>query len=427
MKKIWVAIVAIIIILLGAFFLYKNKTNNAESEYQTVKIERNNLIASVGATGAVRSNQSALLNWQTSGTVGNLNVSVGDRVAEGVMLASLEKKSLSQNVILAEAELVEAEKTLDDLLQSAGTATAQARIDLRETEERLASAQAYRDYLDSPHEYNEIVQKRTAHGTEYEVFTVEVHVDVTDEETIAEADQNLALAQAEYDDALREWERVADGVNEADLNAAQVKIDAAQATLNLVHISAPFDGTITQVECMAGDQVSAETFAFRMDDFSKLLVDVELSEIDINSVTEGQVAILSFDAILEKEYKGKVVEVGRIGKDTQGVINFTVTVELTDADTLVRPGMTAEVDILIEEVENALLIPNKAVRLVDGDRVIYLLDENGLPEMVEIRLGASADGMSILLSDNLEEGAEIILNPPSEPAMGDGPPGRMER
>ena len=124
---------------------------------------------------------------------------------------------------------------------------------------------------------------------------------------------------------------------------------------------------------------------------------------------------------------GKVVEVGRIGKDMQGVINFTVTVELTDADALVRPGMTAEVDILIEEVENALLVPNKAVRLVDGDRVIYFLDEKGLPEMVEIRLGASADGMSILLSDNLEEGAEIILNPPSEPGVGSGPPGRMER
>ena len=63
---------------------------------------------------------------------------------------------------------------------------------------------------------------------------------------------------------------------------------------------------------------------------------------------------------------------------------------------------------------------------MDGDRVVYLLTEEGFPEMVEVRLGASADGMSVLVSDNLEEGAQIIINPPSESLMANGPPGGHE-
>ena len=62
----------------------------------------------------------------------------------------------------------------------------------------------------------------------------------------------------------------------------------------------------------------------------------------------------------------------------QGVVSFTVTVELTDADELVKPGMTAAVNIVIEEQNDVVLIPNRAVRLVDTERVVYLL-VNGMP------------------------------------------------
>jgi len=159
-----------------------------------------------------------------------------------------------------------------------------------------------------------------------------------------------------------------------------------------------------------------------VDDFSSLIVDVELSEVDINSVGLNQIVSLSFDAILDKEYSGNVIKVGQIGTDVQGVVNFTVRVELIDADEFVRPGMTAAVNIVVREIENAILIPNRAVRLVDGERVVYLL-RDGLPEMVEIRLGTSADAMSVLASNTLEEGDLIIINPPSSFSMAGGPPG----
>ena len=422
MKKTWIIIAVVIIIAAGAFFVLNTKAKNeAVNEYQMVKVERGNLTATVGATGTVRSNQNTVLTWQTGGTVEQINVSVGDRVSEGVILASLKSTSLSQNIILAQADLVSNEKTLGDLLQS-GTAAAQARVDLRDAEEALETAQNYRDSLDEPYEYDTIVYRDTAGGGRVPRGIKTIKVDEADDETKEKSDQDLALAQARYDDALRAWERVAEGPNKADIAAAQARVDAAQATLNMAQLSAPFEGTITEINLMPGDQVSTGTSAFRIDDFSSLLVDVELSEVDINSVSLGQTVSLSFDAILEKEYSGKVIEVGQIGADVQGVVNFTVTVELMDADELVRPGMTAAVNIVVKEIEGAILIPNRAVRLVDGERVVYLL-QDGFPEMIEIRLGASADAMSVLVSNNIEEGAEVILNPPDANIFEDGPPG----
>jgi HlyD family secretion protein len=144
---------------------------------------------------------------------------------------------------------------------------------------------------------------------------------------------------------------------------------------------------------------------------------VQVSEVDINSVRVGQDAALLFDAILNKEYHGKVTQVGQSGETLQGVVSFTVTIEITDADELVKPGMTAAVNIVVDEVKNVVLIPNRAVRLVDGNRVVYLLVE-GEPVPVRIRLGASSDTMSVLAEGDIQEGDLIILNPPS---VGGGP------
>ena len=107
----------------------------------------------------------------------------------------------------------------------------------------------------------------------------------------------------------------------------------------------------------------------------------------------------------------------------QGVVNFTITVELTEFDEDVKPGMTAAVNIVVREIKDAVLIPNRAVRLVDGQRVVYL-QKNGMPEKAEIRLGASSDTNSVVVGGDIKEGDLIILNPPIEFQAG-GPPGGM--
>ena len=83
----------------------------------------------------------------------------------------------------------------------------------------------------------------------------------------------------------------------------------------MAYLIAPFDGTITQANPAAGDQVSAGTAGFRIDDLSHLLVDVQVSEVDINNVALGQPVTITFDAVQEKSYTGVVTSVVGMRRD----------------------------------------------------------------------------------------------------------------
>jgi HlyD family secretion protein len=401
-RRTWIIIGVVGVILLIAIFA--SMGGEEPALYQTEAAERGDLAATVGATGTVRAQQSATLIWSTTGTVGAVNVDVGSRVSRGDVLASLDKQSLNQSVILAEADLASAEKALEDLINS-DTARAQAARDLDAAEAAYEKAYNYRKGLEGR---ITITETYLDHG----VPKVRYTKGYADKETIADADEKLALAEAQLNDAKRAYERVESGVDSADVAAAEARVNAAKATLAQALILAPFDGTVTQASPTVGDQVSPSTVAFRLDDLSNLLVDVQVSEVDINNIKIGQGATLTFDAILDKEYHGEVVEVGQAGDTIQGVVNFTVTVKLTDADEAVKPGMTAAVNVVVDEVKDAILIPNRAVRLVAGERVIYLLVNNE-PVEVKVTLGSSSDTHSVLADGDVKEGDLIILNPPS--------------
>jgi HlyD family secretion protein len=420
-KKIFIP-VAVILVGIVLFLVFRPKGSEQSSQFQTATIGRGDLTATVGATGTVRARQTATLAWQTTGTVDKVNVKIGDEVEAGEELASLSKTSLPQNVILAEADLISAQQKLEDVLDS-DTARAQAWIALRDAKDAYEKAYDYRQYLNYPVKKTrvDIVKQVTPYGVVDVPKTKTYKVAATDEE-IAKADADLDLKEAQYEDAKQAYDRLADGPNQDDLVAAQARVDAAQATLDLAHLTAPFPGTVTEAFPLPGDQVTTGTTAFRLDDLSILLVDVELSEVDINSVTLGQAVTLSFDAILGKDYHGQVIKVSQAGSIDNGIVNFTVTVKLTDADDMVKPGMTAAVNIVVKEIKDAILVPSRAVRLVDNNYVVYILKDN-MPQQVMIRLGSSSDTMSVVVGGDLKEGDNVILNPPANLQPGGGPGG----
>lgn len=424
LKKYRVLLILLLVVAVGAaaFWFNQNRNANAESTYQTTAIERGKLTATIGATGTVRAKQTAVLVWQANGMVDTVNVKVGDNVPSGFVMAFLSKSSLPQSIILAEADLASAQKTLDDVLNS-DTARAQAAIALRDAQAAFDLAKKRRDGLDGLIDITEIVTKKrnTPFGV-IDVKETKTYKGYADKTTIAKSDEQLALAKARLDDAQRTYDRLTSG-NSVEITSAQARIDAAQATLNLSRVTSPLGGIVTESYPLPGDLVSAGTAAFRIDDLSSLLVDVSVSEVDINSIAIAQPVTLSFDAILGRQYNGVVVEVAQTGTVTAGVVNFKVTVELTDADSSVKPGMTAAVNITVRELTDVLLVPNRAVRLSEGERVIYIL-ENNQPVKKVIRLGSSSDTMSVLASGDVQEGDAVILNPPTEffGPGGGGPP-----
>ena len=402
-RRTWIIIGVIVVVALAAVFIFSTR-GEPVSVFQTTKAERGDLVATVGATGSVRARQSAVLVWQTTGIVNAVNADVGTRVSRNDVLASLDKASLNQSIILAESDLTSAKKALEDLLNS-DTSRAEALRTLDKAEAAYEKAYNWRIQLNGKIDIKDYYYDNG-------VLKVKEYRGLASAETIADADEDLALKEAQLNDARRRYERLKDGADPAEVSAAEARIAAAQSTLNLAFIAAPFDGTVTQAEPAVGDQASTGAVAFRVDDLSHLLVDVQVSEVDINTLSIGQTAALTFDAILGKEYHGEIAEVGQAGDNVQGVVNFTVTIELTDADELVKPGMTAAVNIVVQEVKDVVLVPNRAVRLVDAERVVFVL-VNGIPQQVKVELGSSSDTMSVLVGGDLKEGDEIILNPPS--------------
>jgi len=412
-RRLSISIGAVLLFFL-AFVIMRSRAK-PQSSFQTQALARGDLTATIGATGTVRANQSAVLAWQTTGTVDQVNVKVGDQVNKGDVLASILQTSLPQSVILAQTDLVSAQQALTDLLDS-DTTRANAWIALRSAQTAYTNALNNRTSLNGPVTYQEVVLAQVGGVAVPQVRTYRSQPDPTD---IANADAQLALAKAQLEDAQRAYDRVQSGPNSDDLSAAQARVDAAQAALSVAHIVAPFSGTITQAQPTPGDQIALGTQAFRLDDLSSLLVDVQVSEVDINSVSVGQPVTITLDAVSGKQYNGTVTEVSQAGNVVSGEVDFTVTVKLTDADAQVKPGMTAAVNIIVNQVKNQLLVPNQAVRLVNGQRVVYILI-NGQPKQVIVTLGASSDTMSVVTGSNLNVGDLIVLNPPAQLQGGGG-------
>ena len=453
MKRSTIIIIVVIVLAVAGYFgfqRYQQAQQAAQTNYQTETIAKGNLTALVGGTGTVRANQTAVITWQTSGQIDKIEVQAGDVVKADQVLASLELSSLPQSVILAEADLVNAQRSLQTLKESTA-AQAQAEQNLANAKDALEKAQnqrASKDYqrasdltLDEARTNLELAKIDEKEKRErYDIFdgravddpsrlvtysawiaakrqldkaqaNVNYLESIPDPLEIEKADANLAVAQAAADDAQREWDRLKNGPDPDDIRAAEAKIEAIQATLDSVNLRSPFAGTITEVQSKAGDQINPGTASFRLDDLSHQFVDVQVPEVDINRIQVGQQVRLTFDAIQNKEYSGVVSEVGRVGVTTAGVVNFDVSIELSDADEQVRPGMTAAVNIIVQQLNDVLLVPNRAVRLRDNQRVIYLLRNNVLTP-VELEIGATSDTYSQISTGDIHAGDVVVLNPP---------------
>jgi len=442
MKKV-IFIVLAVVLAAGGIYGYQTyqsiqTASAAQASQKTAKLELGSLSATISATGKVRSSQTATLNWQTSGIIETITVKVGDSVEADQKLATLVQTSLPQSVILAQANLFSAQEALDDLATTAESARIKAMQDIVTYEQDVKDAQYTLDNFTTPTSQEgldavegiKVTKERLDQArinfepVKYKPSGDKQRKELLEALDLAQSDYNTAVkrlgyeydlevAQANLTKAQADYEKWKNGPDPAEVEAKKAKIAAELATLRQAWIEAPFVGTITQVDAHSGDQVAANKPAFRLDDLSKLYVDLEVSEVDIDQIEIGQTVNVSFDALSGKQYVGKVSDVAMISDETSSAVNFTVTVELMNPDKDVRPGMTSEVEIVTAQREQALLIPNQAVRVVDGKQIVYVLQADQSTKTVEVGLGVSSDAYSELLSGDLKAGDVVVLNPTS--------------
>lgn len=446
----WLLIIAavILVVIVVLVLVARSGAQQALGALQTQAVKRDSLTASIGATGTIQARQQAMLTFSLNSRVDEVKIKMGDWVTEGEILVTLDPANYPQQVISAQGDLLNAQKALDDLKRS-NTSFAQAELDLANAREAADNAKV--DYDNAYEQFNKgqlkLAQDRfNLAEAQYNYYRRQPIKNFTDQMRVQQeyteyihALQELQQAQKDYDagarggtkeaqtkldiakgkyevakarlgDAQARYDNLANGAPVGEIAAAQARVDSNQAVVNQTRISAPFAGTILSVNVLPGDVVNPGTVALVIADLSELHVDVPIAEVDYNRVMLQQPAELVLDAIAEKTYHGDVQEVEMSASVTGGTVSYPVKVVLSDADSKVLPGMTVAVSIEVSRLENVLLVPNRAVRSLDGGRIVYIL-KNGILIQVNITLGSSNDTMSEVTGGDLKEGDLVVLNP----------------
>jgi HlyD family secretion protein len=430
---------------------------------QTATVTRGSLQATVSAAGTIAAVAQVAVPFQNSGQVEAVNVKVGDQVKAGQVMAALDSTSLEAALASAQAGL--------DMAQAQLAATQQGPLasQVASDEAALASAQAgyqaaqaktanlgdqlvidqnnldnaAKELNDAQNAYSNLFefvrsgnprgayvppagqqwssQKATLDNAKvnYEVAVATYNLDAAsvNNSSLASAAAQVAQAQANLDD-LKSTPTSQD-VQLAELSVQNAQLALKQAKLNLTksQLIAPFDGVVAQVNVQVGQPSSASTQPVVLANLSQLEAQVLVAETDVPRVKVGQTVQVTFDALPNQTFDASVVEVALVGQTTSGVVNYPVTIALKQTDAQIRPGMTANVTIVVEQRDNVLLVPNRAIKLSGRQRTVTVL-KDGQPTVVNVTLGMSGDTESEVTS-GLSEG-DVVVIPQTTTTTGGG-------
>jgi len=303
---------------------------------------------------------------------------------------SAEMRSAEAKVTQATADLTSAQKKLStiDQQQTADINVAEAKV--AQAQAGLASAQERWGTLDTQQSL--------------EVQSANSKIGQT----------KAALSEAEAN-AVQGELRVADvQSSQASVQKAQAAVQNAAIMLGYTTITAPRDGVIVNRYIEEGtivtsgrSAVTTGTTLVDLADISRMLADVKVSESDLDDVFEGQSVEVSVEAFIDAPAAGVVTRVDPQAITETNVTTVLVEVQITDPGTRFLPGLNASCEFLVEEVEDALYLPRRAVEMVGAGAQVKAM-KDGVPTPVPVEVGLKGDEYTQILS-GLEEGAEVYV------------------
>jgi HlyD family secretion protein len=325
----------------GYFFFWKAGPNGSNGKYRVMQVERGNISSSVTATGTINPVVTVLVGSQVSGTIKALHADFNSRVKEGDIIAQIDPAIFQAQVDQARANV----------------ATAQAN---------LANAQANLQSLQA----NLVKAEVTVSDSKR---TLDRNLQLMKMSAIAQA--ALDTAQANYDSAVaqRDANRAQLEVAKAQIESAKAQIEHDKAALKMAEtnlryatIRSPVNGTVISRNVDVGQTVAASLQAPTLftiaKDLTEMQVDTNFSEADIGKIEKGQEATFTVDAYPEQPFRGKVFEIRNAPQTIQNVVTYDVVIQVGNKDLKLKPGMTANVSIVIAHREGVLKIPNAALR-----------------------------------------------------------------
>ena len=437
-----------------------------QQQVQTATVTRGALQATLSEAGTVSAAAQVTLQFQNSGQIKTVNVGAGDKVHAGQVLASLDLSSLQASVAsaqagldMAQANLATAKATpLPSQISSAEAAlvSAQAAVRAAQAKDGTLGDQvtieqnnvdnAAQALSDAQNAYNNLLefmpsgakgrkapyvppagqewsqQKATLDNARiaYDAAVANYNLAVANvnNSDVQQAAAQVASAQATLDNLKATPAPEDVQIAELSVQQAQNSLDQAKANLAKSQIIAPFDGVVADLNIQPGQQSSASTSPIILADLSHLVATVTAAETDMPSLKVGQPVQMTFDALPSQTFSATVAEVALVGTTTSGVVNYPVTIVLDQPGPQIRPGMTANATIIVEQRNDVLLVPNRAVRTVGQQKIVTVL-KDGKQTPVVVTLGMSGDTQSEVTS-GLNEGDVVVVPQTTTTTSGGG-------
>ena len=373
MKRKLIIITTLFVIVGGALFLALSLwPEQTAAHTRTATVRRGELVELASASGTVEPDVQVEVKPRASGEVLEVLVTEGDQVEAGQVLFRLDRADAERDVRSAEVALSRAQAELT-----------QVRASMRVAQAEAAQAQAQADTRNR--------------GAELGLISAEEQRSAATSSEVAQA--NLTLRQAQIRSS------------QTQVETARLSVDEANRRLAEMEIRAPVSGTVLSVGVEQGSivssgitSVSGGTAMLTIADLSDLRVIGALDEAQVGRVTAGQDVVIRVDAYPTHTFSGRVERVSPLDVATSNVVTFDVEIVVTDEDaSLLRSGMSANLDIVTERYEDSLLIP---ITLIQGQgrRQFVVLESS---EQRQVRTGAT-DGVSMVVLEGLEEGDVVV-------------------
>jgi len=446
---VWIGAGLIVgMIAAAVIFLPATSTTTTTVENtQYVEVIRGSITESFGEVGNVEAAPSASLSWKSDGVVAEYDLTVGDEVQKDDILMDLEVSTWPNASLEAMDDLLVAELALENMitsdseLQTALQAVVDAELVVASTREmvdfwnfalspieRVMDSREYyldalRDYWAAEEAYEDLRQvlEEDDQGlvSVYEALQQadlerDIQLRALNQVLGRSYDQDVETDFIEWDTAKGDfqvaraaYERLVDESQE--VSAQEASVQSLQNTVNEARIIAPFDGTVTEISYMPGEYAQSGSMAVQVDDLSNLVVNITVSEVDVAAIEVGDPVVVSFDALPYKEYNAVVTSIASAGSDDSGSVTFDVSVTLTDTDEDIKPGFTANVNIITSQAIDALLIPTQALLGREGNYRVMVAGDNGTQTPVQVEIGASSESYIEIVSGDIAEGDQLMI------------------
>ena len=356
MKKQWLIMASVAIAgSVMAWVMYGGGDRADSQAFRLAPVIRGNIRATVSSTGTLNPLNTVKVGSQVSGMIKALHVDFNSPVQQNQIIALLDPafyeaqvEQATAQLMMAKAQLQENEKSIlaaEAAVESAKAQLSSSKATLREAELKFKRFKSLdKEEVISKSDLDAALAKlENAHGA-WSMAQAQVKT--------AEANLKRAIAQQEGSRALI-------AQREASRHLAEIQLDYCT-------IRSPIGGTVISRHVDVGQTVAASLqspILFTIaEDLSRMQVEVDVSEADVGQIRAEQPVEFTVDAFPEKKFEARVRQVRNAAKSVQNVVTYTIVADVENPSLQLRPGMTANVTVVVDDVEDVLKVPNAALR-----------------------------------------------------------------